>query len=361
MKKLLFAAYSLDIGGIEKALVQLTNYLSRTGYDITIVLEKKQGIFLEEISKDIKIIEYAPNESKNVLERKIANLYKRIKFILKYKNKFDFSACFATYSLPSSFIARNASKNSCLWGHSDYLTVFENNTEEMKKFFEQRKYNKFRNIVFVSEHGKESFLKVFPEMKEKTFVCNNIIDDKKIKKLAEEKIELEKEKNVVTFINVGRHQEKEKKLSRIIEASKKLKDDGFKFKVLFIGEGQDTLKYKQQVQEYKLEENIIFFGKKQNPYPYFKISDCVILSSDYEGYPVVFLESFILNVPIITTKVSDYQEVEGKYGYVADKNVDDIYEKMKLFIQKGFKIEKAFDCDEYNKEIIGKLEKIILK
>ena len=43
MKKLLFAAYSLDIGGIEKALVQLTNYLSRAGYDVTIVLEKKQG------------------------------------------------------------------------------------------------------------------------------------------------------------------------------------------------------------------------------------------------------------------------------------------------------------------------------
>ena len=86
----------------------------------------------------------------------------------------------------------------------------------------------------------------------------------------------------------------------------------------------------------KLEDNIILLGAKKNPYPYFKISDCVILTSDYEGYPVVFLESFILNKPIITTKVSDYEQVEGKYGYVTDKSIEDIYEKMKLFIEKGF-------------------------
>ena len=49
MKKLLFAAYSLDIGGIEKALVTLTNYLQESGYEITIVLEKKARIILERI------------------------------------------------------------------------------------------------------------------------------------------------------------------------------------------------------------------------------------------------------------------------------------------------------------------------
>ena len=54
MKKLLFAAYSLDVGGIEKALVNLVNVLQNRGYDITVVLEKKQGIFLNELNKNIK-------------------------------------------------------------------------------------------------------------------------------------------------------------------------------------------------------------------------------------------------------------------------------------------------------------------
>ena len=135
MKKLLFAAYSLDIGGIEKSLVTLSNYLQEKEYEVTIVLEKKQGTFLKELNKNIKVIEYKPDESKNILKRKIKNLWNRLKFIVKYKNKFDFSASFATYSISSSFISRTASKNTCLWGHADYLTLFDNCETEMKEFF----------------------------------------------------------------------------------------------------------------------------------------------------------------------------------------------------------------------------------
>lgn len=358
MKKLLFAAYSLDIGGIETALVTLINYLQKNGYDITIVLEKKQGIFFEQINKNIKIIEYKPNESKNLFVRKMKNFLNRLKFIAKYKNKFDFAASFATYSISASFVSRIASKNTALWGHADYLTLFENDEQKMKEFFKNRKYNKFKHIIFVSEEGKNSFIKVFPKMKDKTIVCNNLIDGEKIKKLAEEKIELNKEKTITTFINVGRHDEKQKKLTRLIEAAKKLKEDEEQFRILLIGDGQDSKLYQEKVKQYNLEKNILFLGRKQNPYPYFKISDCVILTSDYEGYPVVFLESFVLNKPLITTKVSDYKQVEEKYGYVSEKNVESIYEKMKQFIKNGFETEKEFDYKKYNKEIVEKLEKL---
>ena len=366
MKKLLFGAYSLDIGGIEKALVILVNKLQEKGYDITLVLEKKQGIFLNEIDPKIKIIEYAPSNSKNKIQRKIINLIKRIKFTLKYKNKYDFSASFATYSLPSSFVARTASKNCYLWGHADYLTLFDGNAEEMKEFFIERNYDKFKKIIFVSKEGKDSFIKVFPKMNEKTMVCNNLIDADKILELSKEKIpeeDLSKinklentQKETTIFINVGRHQEKQKKLSRLIEAATMLKKDNMNFKIIFIGDGPETEEYKKQVKNNQLENNIIFLGKKQNPYPYFKIADCVALTSDYEGYPVVFLGSFILEKPIITTKVSDYKEVENKYGFVTEKDTKDIYEKMKNFILNGFEIKEKFDYKKYNEEILKKIE-----
>ena len=358
MKKLLFTAYSLDVGGIEKALVTLLNELQKKDYKITLVLEKKEGIFLNELNSNIKIITYTPNNDKNILKRKIINLAKQIKFTLKYKNKFDFSASFATFSNAGAFVSRTASKNSHLWGHADYLTLYENNIEEMKKFFKEKKYNKFKKVVFVSKEGKESFVSVFPEMKEKAIVCNNLINNKKIEELSKEGIELPKEE-ITTFLNVGRHDEKQKKLSKIIEVAKRLKQEEYKFKILFVGDGQDSTQYKEMVKQYQLEEQIIFLGSKQNPYPYFKISDCVILTSDYEGYPVVFLESMMLNKPIITTKVSDYEEIEGKYGFTTTKEVEDIYEKMKLFIENGFEIKEKFDAEKYNKEIIEKIEKLI--
>lgn len=358
MKKLLFAAYSLDVGGIETALITLVNTLSKKGYEITVVLEKKQGIFLDKIDKNIQIVEYKPSENKNILFRKCKNFINRIKFIMKYKNKFDFSACFATYSISSSFVSRVTSKNSCLWGHADYLTLFDGNEEKVKEFFIKRKYNKFKSIVFVSEEGKNSFLKIFPEMEKKTFTCNNLVDNKKIEILSNENIDYKKPNNMVTFLNVGRHDERQKRLTRIIEASKKLVQDKLNFQVLFIGDGPDNKMYRELVKKENLESNIIFLGAKENPYPYFKISDCVILTSEYEGYPVVFLESFILNKPIITTKVSDYKDVEGKYGYVTEKNVEDIYNKMKMVIENGYEIKERFNADSYNNNIIQKLEKI---
>lgn len=358
MKKLLFAAYSLDVGGIEKALVNLVNVLQNRGYDITVVLEKKQGIFLNELNKNIKLIEYTPSEKKNLIVRKITNFIHRIQFIIKYKNKYDFSAAFATYSKPSIFVSKVASKNNTLWGHADYLTLFDNDRQKVKNFFKSIKVEQFKNIIFVSEEGKNSFLDIFPQMKEKTIACNNIVNNKEILKLSEEEIEIKKDNKCFTFLNVGRHDEKQKKLTRIIEAVQKLKQDDLNFKVLFVGDGKDNTLYRKMVKDKKLENNIIFVGPQKNPYPYFKISDCVILTSDYEGYPVVFLESFILNKPIITTKVSDYKDIEGKYGYITSKQIDDIYEKMKEMIKNGYEIKESFDADKYNNDIIEKLEKI---
>ena len=358
MKKLLFAAYSLDLGGIEKALITLTNTLQEKGYDITIVLEKKQGIFLKELNNKIKVIEYAPNESTNILKRKVVNLYKRIKFILQYKNKFDFSACFATYSLPASFVSRVASKNTALWVHTDYMNLYKGNEKEFKIFFDKINYNKFKHIVMVSQNARKNFIKIFPDEENKILVCNNLVNYDRIISLSKEKIDLEKNEYITTFLNIGRHDEESKKLTRLIEATEMLAKDRLKFKVLFVGEGNDTRKYKDLVKEKNLDNYILFVGAKENPYPYFRISDCVILTSEYEGYPVVFLESFVLNKPIITTKVSDYQEVEGKYGYVTTKEVEDIYEKMKLFIKEGYQIKKRFNPEKYNNEMIKKIEKI---
>ena len=65
------------------------------------------------------------------------------------------------------------------------------------------------------------------------------------------------------------------------------------------------------------------------------------------------------NKPLITTKVSDYKEVEDGRGYTTTKDTKDIYEKMKLFIEKGYKISNVFDSKKYNEEIYKKIERLI--
>lgn len=358
MKKLLFSAYTMDVGGIETALLSLLNELIKK-YEITLVLEKKQGVFLKELDERIKVIEYTPSNNKIVLVRKLINLIKRIKFILKYKNKFDFAASYATYSRPGSFCARTASENNCLWIHSDYLGVYEDKVNEMIQFFQDIEYNKFSKIIAVANRAKDSFMKVFKDYRNPIYVINNLIDYKKIIEKSEEKIDLEKEE-CTTFLNICRHDEHSKKLTRLINVCEKLKNENYKFKVLFVGQGPSTELYRQLIEGKGLKEYIIMLGSKENPYPYFKISDSIILTSDYEGYPVVFVESMVLNKPIITTDVSDAEvDIAGKFGIVTEKTEEAIYEAMKNFIENSYEIKQTFDPEEFNEEILRKIEEVI--
>lgn len=358
MKKLLFAAVDMNVGGIETALLTLLNYLADKDYKITLVLEKKQGVFLRDLDKKINIVEYKPSEHKNPLIRKSINLMKRIGFIIKNKGRYHFAASFATYSKMSSFVARTASRNNALWVHADYLEMYNGDANKVKSFFDKLHCNKFKKIIFVSKRAGQNFGIIYPNLKEKVMCCNNLIDYKKIQNLSTEHIEEKKEK--YTFINVGRHDEKQKKLTRIIDAAKMLSDEKIDFRILFIGEGQDTEFYRKLVNAYKLEDKIKFLGVKKNPYPYMKLSDCVLLSSDYEGYPVVFLEALILDTPIITTDTSDaMEEIQGRYGEVVEKDTEKLYWAMKRFIQKPYQMKTKFNVESYNKEIERKLDKII--
>jgi len=355
MKKLLISAYSLDIGGIETALITLLKYL-HNDYEITLVLEKKQGVFLKDVPNNVKIITYEISQKKIAIIRKIDNFIRQRKFIKANGNKFDCSICYATYSKPCSFVARKSSKSSILWVHNNYMSFFDGNVELYKRFFKELKIEEYKKIVFVSELDKNIFNAYFPEYNKKTVFCNNLIDYKTIINKSNENITDFKKEDVPTFINIGRHDEKQKRLSRIINATKRLNKEGYKFRVIFIGKGTDTQRYLSMSKNLK---NIEFLGAKRNPYPYLKQSDALLLSSQFEGYPVVYVESYVLNKPIITTDVSDAKkDIEGRYGLVCDNSEKGVYEGMKEFLDKGFK-PLEFDPEEFNKDIIDNVNKII--
>lgn len=365
MKKLLFSAVSLDIGGIETALVTLLNYLaSEERYDITLVLERKEGLFLDELDKRIKILEYTASTNRILPIRKSINLIKQLKFKSKYKNKFDFSCSYATYSKPASFVARATSENSTLWVHGEYMAAFNNNTEEYVKFFDRIKTYKFKNVIFVSNNAKNIFVRTYQYWAKckhvQKKVIYNLINYNDIIEKSKETIEDTKKEEIYTFLNVGRHTEQDKRLTRIIESAKKIKEDGLKFRILFIGDGKETDRYKKMVDEYKLQEEIIFLGRKKNPYPYFKIANSLLLTSQHEGFPVVYTESMVLGLPIITTNVSDSKKViDNKYGVVVEKNIDSIYNAMKKAIIEGISCNEKFDAEQFNKNIKEELEKLI--
>ena len=77
MKRLIFFAKHMEIGGLEKALLNLLNSLDLDRYQVTLVLEEKQGAFLKLLDKRIKVEEYRLSACSFVPLRKLLNFTKR--------------------------------------------------------------------------------------------------------------------------------------------------------------------------------------------------------------------------------------------------------------------------------------------
>mgnify|MGYP004506358609 FL=1 len=352
-KKILFTAYSLDIGGIESALVNMLKILDYSKYDVTLLLEKKEGIFLDEIPKEVTIEEYRISDNKNAIIRKIRNRLKLIKWIIKNHNKYDFAGCFATYSIPGTILSRYASGHNALWIHSNYYYVYHKNTDKMKRFFEERKVEKFENLVFVSNEAKSDFFQVLPDVEVNSIVLNNILDDKKIIEKSNESIKKDNliKEDTTIFTFVGRLEEESKRLTRLFESFKLFleKNDAI---LWIIGDGPSKNEYENKVKELNISQNVIFLGRKKNPYPYIKASNLIVLTSDYEGFPVVCVESMILKKPFLSTiDISDPYIKLSDYGKIVDKDVIEIKNELEHFVHGENFIKEKFNYSKYQKKL----------
>lgn len=354
MSKIIFFSRDLRIGGMEKALVTLINHIDTNKNEVTLVLEQKEGELCSKINDNVKIVNYNLSTNKNVLIRRTKNLLKKIAFYIKNYNKYDCAISYATYSIFSSQMARKCSKNSVIFIHSDYYNLYNGQNEKIEAFFNEIKVKEFSKIIFVSKQSENNAIKVMPELKEKSVVLGNLIDYENIQKESEkEDINFNKEKVNIVFI--GRLDEHSKKISRLIEKINNNKQKE-KYDLYIIGTGPDEKQYKKICKS----KNVIFVGEKENPYPYIKKSDYLILTSKYEGFPVVYNEATVLGTKIITTITVEDEEL-----YYDERNVIKLEKDLSNFdeiintISKQKKNIETIDFAKINENKIRKFYKIV--
>ena len=91
-----------------------------------------------------------------------------------------------------------------------------------------------------------------------------------------------------------------------------------------------------------------------------KKGDYLILTSLYEGFPVVYLEGLALKKKLITTiKVSDdYLKIGKNYGEVIPSNEMKMLEKVKEILNSKKKTDTFLDLEEIQNMRMEKLETI---
>lgn len=358
MKNIIFFAVNMHIGGMEKALADLLNRLAGRDYRITLLLEKKEGELLKELDERIVVKEYRVYSGGNPLFRKAGNLLKRRFWILKNRNKYDFSCAYATYSVIGSRLALAASKNSALYVHSNYYDVYRGDEKKIKDFFSALTIEKFRHVIFVSDESRDKLARVYSFLKRRGTVIDNLIDVSKVKSLSAEEVRIDKEDSRL-FLFVGRLEEESKRLSRLIKAFAAAYRENSRIRLWIIGDGKDRDLCRKLINELHMEGIIRMLGKKENPYPYIKNADCVLLTSDYEGYPVIYSECLILQTPLITTvPVSDGFVDIRDYARVVDKSEKAVADAVNStdFCLYG---KNTLDFEEINHKKLKSLEKII--
>ena len=353
-KELLFSINDLRVGGIETAIINLLNNIDYKKYNVTLVMEEKTGVLLKNVNKNVKVQELKVSNNKNVIIRKGINFIRKLNFSILNYHKFDFSCCYATYSLSANKIALTASKNNSIYVHSNYRYIYKDKTE-FKNFFNCRNISSFRRIIFVANEAEKDFIKIYPELKNKCLVLNNFIDPDKILKLSTEKISETHPKNKKLFVFIGRLDDSSKKVSRAINLLKSLSD----VNLLIVGDGPDRKMYEDLVTKNDLSKRVTFVGQKTNPYPYIKLADYIILTSDYEGFPVTYLEAITLHKRILTTiDVSDESINIGKdYATIISMDEKEMLKDVQKELSSPRKI-KDIDIKKIQEERLEKLENI---
>jgi len=101
------------------------------------------------------------------------------------------------------------------------------------------------------------------------------------------------------FLYVGRLSDKDKNLSFLLKSMAKIKHE--KWKLIIIGSGEDEKKLKNLGNNLKIADRIVWLGFRKEPFAGIKEATALVLSSRWEGFPMVLVEANQRGIPVISS------------------------------------------------------------
>ena len=331
-KKILIVSHALELGGAERSLIGLLEALDYENYQVDLFLLRHEGELLTDIPEGVRLLPEIP--AYTVLARPmvqtfkeghvlltLARLFGKIKAIcfdkknsctesavaLEYSHKYTFKfmpriQANEEYDLAISFLTPHyivankvQAKKKIAWIHTDYSKVAVDISSE------ERMGGAYDNIVSISDAVTKNFVKVFPKLKSKIVVIENILPEQLIKRQAEEFNVLEEmPKENIRLLSIGRFCYP-KNFDSIPSICKLMVKKGINVRWYLIGFGPDEELIRKNIDENQMQKYVIILGKRKNPYPYINECDIYIQPSRYEGKSVTVREAQMLGKPVIIT------------------------------------------------------------
>jgi glycosyltransferase involved in cell wall biosynthesis len=175
-------------------------------------------------------------------------------------------------------------------------------------------------LVCVSEADKNLVLKYKTIPLEKIRLIKNGIDVEKFQMTPKLIDSLKRElgiENSFVLTTIGRlHPQKD--FSTIIKTLKLIISQDKNFKLLVIGDGPLRKSLEKEAEGLGLNQYVRFLGFREDISMLIDISDIIILSTKWEGLPLVPLEAGVCKKPVIASDVDGIREtiIDKKTGYL---------------------------------------------
>ncbi len=346
MKSVLVLIDSLTCGGAEKSLISLLPFLTDRGYEITLMLRARGGLFEQYVPEQVRIVDfpYKPSRLRRAIyslairlpwnrKRHTAEIYWQCigRHFPRLQDKYDVAIAYQQ-GFPTFYISEKveAKRKSC-WVNVDLQAAGYSSQ------FCSTIYAKYDNIVAVSDILKNQFVEQsFVRYSKRLIVIRDILNETLIRKLADNQLKFNDTLNITT---VGRLVP-QKGYDLAIEAAKVLKNKGIDFVWHFVGGGGLRPELEARISSEGLGKNVVLEGEQLNPYPYIANCDIYVQTSKFEGFGLTVGEAKILGRPIVSTNfpVIYNQITSGVNGLVVEMNGNAIAEGiMRLMDDKALR------------------------
>ena len=373
-KKILFVNDEMTMGGVARILNTFLKMIDRDKYEVDLLVLHKRGELLSEIPSDINVI--SGSDFFSVIDRPLKEckgkelFYKlRLLFYMKsglIKNKIvkerkkilnkhydiEFSA---KEGFCTIFTGYGDSDKKINWVQVDYKesNYSSHHMELVKDALKHIDMN-----IACSNQVMESYKELFDVSK--ICVIHNLVDENRIRNMSLEPCDLKLEDNgKINLITVARFH-KQKAVDRLIRIQAKLKDY---YNLIIIGDGGLKEELYSLASELDCFDDIKWLGLKSNPYTYVRECDLFVMSSLYEGYPTMTVESLLSDTPVLTTLVAGVSEqIDDSNGWIVENSEDGLYKKLdELKDKKDILTKLKKDLENYhydNQSILNSYYKI---
>lgn len=155
----------------------------------------------------------------------------------------------------------------------------------------------------------------------------------------------------VTFVSVGRLSP-EKNHARLITAFAQVHEQHPEIRLVIIGGGRLEAELTALIATLGLESYVYLAGQVDNPFALMAAAECFVLSSDYEGQPMVILEARTLGLPVVTTAFGSVGDsVPEDAGLVVPQTVEGVAGGLRRYLA-GEVPAHALDGEDYNRRAV---------